>query len=77
MCFESLVTLMIEKLDKLDEKVRMLDLLWEMRFRVESIDRRLGDLESKLDRRLGEIDSTLGRRFDKVSEVKPSIYSIT
>jgi hypothetical protein len=57
-------------LDKLDEKLRVqVDTLWDIRYRMETLERRVGDLDSKVDRRLAEIDSTLGRRFDKLAEV--------
>lgn len=65
MCFESLVSLLIDKLDKLGEKVQaqgttldkldeklqaQVSTLWEIRYRMDSLERRLGELDSKVDR---------------------------
>ncbi|XP_034249995.1 uncharacterized protein LOC117650577 [Thrips palmi] len=56
------------RLDKLDEKLRVVDTMWDTRYRLDTLDRRLGDLDSKVERRMGELDSTLERRFDKLTE---------
>ncbi|KAK3913872.1 UPF0134 protein [Frankliniella fusca] len=65
MCFESLVNLLIDKLDKLSDKVQaqgttldkleeklqaQVSTLWEIRYRMDSLERRLGEVDSKLDR---------------------------
>ncbi|XP_052128538.1 uncharacterized protein LOC113211393, partial [Frankliniella occidentalis] len=62
---QSLVSLLIDKLDKLGEKVQaqgttldkldeklqaQVSTLWEIRYRMDSLERRLGELDSKVDR---------------------------
>lgn len=67
---QSLVNqLVLEKLDKLDEKLRGLtDIYWDIRYRLDTVERRLGDMDGKVDRRLGDMEGALGRRLDKLSE---------
>lgn len=74
MCFESLVNLMMDKLELLDDRLRQqTSTLWEVRLRMEGLERRLGELDSKVDRqdrRLAELDANGGVRFEKLKEVR-------